>query len=162
MVWLTSLLLINSLYQQQRSQHSHDTNLLTGNVWCDDHICVELDTGTCCMEANLALRRTMPVVLGPTAINEEKFTEWSTCIKALGLLCNTESGTVSVPEDKITKAQCRITELLTSDRCTLSTINKLLGSLRYVSMCFPAARAFYQNVQVFASTFPRHCRHDCG
>lgn len=63
------------------------------------------------------------------------------------------AGTVSVPPDKITKARAHILAALASRTCTLSTINKLLGSLRYVTTCFPAARAFSKNIQVFAATF---------
>ncbi|ETM49700.1 hypothetical protein L914_06107 [Phytophthora nicotianae] len=97
----------------------------------------------------------MAVVLGPNAINEEKFTTWSTSTKALGLIWNTASGTVSVPTEKLSKSLHQIALALNSTNCTLSTINKLIGRLRYVSTCFPAARPFYQNLQVFAGTFTR-------
>ncbi|ETP19848.1 hypothetical protein F441_06301 [Phytophthora nicotianae CJ01A1] len=150
--------LINYLYQQQRPQPALaplDSSSFVGNVWCDDHTCVELDTGTRCFEANLALRKAMAVVLGPNAINEEKFTTWSTSTKALGLIWNTASGTVSVPTEKLSKSLHQIALALNSTNCTLSTINKLIGRLRYVSTCFPAARPFYQNLQVFAGTFTR-------
>jgi hypothetical protein len=51
--------LINHLYQQQRPHRAlapADPSPLVGNVWCDDHTCVEIDTGTRCLEANFALR----------------------------------------------------------------------------------------------------------
>jgi len=150
--------LINQLYEDQRplaAPSPLDASSFTGNAWCDDHTCVEIDTGTRCMEANLALRRAMATVLGPHALNEDKFTPWSTNIKALGLLWDTVSGTVSIPADKIIKARTRMSETCCSRACSLSTLNKLIGSLRYVTTCFPAARAFYQNVQTFAATF-RH------
>ncbi|OWZ20906.1 hypothetical protein PHMEG_0004634 [Phytophthora megakarya] len=35
-------------------------------------------------------------------------------------------------------------------------IVKLLGSLRYISTCFPSAWGFYQNVHAFATTFPHN------
>ncbi|OWY94644.1 LOW QUALITY PROTEIN: hypothetical protein PHMEG_00035571, partial [Phytophthora megakarya] len=152
--------LINCLYQRQRPQRflsPLDSKCFVGNYWCDDHTCLEVDTGRRCAEANWALRKAIATVLGPTAINEKKFTGWSTELKALGLMWNTVSGTVAVPDDKIAKAQLRIQELIHADKSTFSAINKLLGSLRYVSTCLPPARAFYQNLQEFATTFP--CLH---
>ncbi|OWZ15076.1 hypothetical protein PHMEG_00011349 [Phytophthora megakarya] len=44
-----------------------------GNVWCDDHTCVEVDSGSRCHYANISTRRAMATVLGPTAINKKKF-----------------------------------------------------------------------------------------
>ncbi|ETM02160.1 hypothetical protein L917_01324 [Phytophthora nicotianae] len=49
-----------------------------------------------CMQADIALRKAMTTVFGPRARKEDKFTQWSTKIKALGLLWNTENGAVSV------------------------------------------------------------------
>ncbi|GMF37848.1 unnamed protein product [Phytophthora fragariaefolia] len=66
--------LINHLYEFS----NHRTRQFRGNVWCDDHTCVETDAGTRCFDANLSLRRAMATVLGPSAINEQKFTAWST------------------------------------------------------------------------------------
>ncbi|OWZ08887.1 hypothetical protein PHMEG_00018500 [Phytophthora megakarya] len=129
-----------------------DSNCLVGNYWCDDHTCLKVDTETRCAEANGALRKTMATVLGPTAINEKIIIE---C-----LVWNTVSGTVAVPDDTIAKTQLRIQERLHADKSTLSANNKLLGSLRFVSTSFQPPRAFYQNLQLFATTFPRlHIRH---
>ncbi|GMF23714.1 unnamed protein product [Phytophthora fragariaefolia] len=48
------------------------TRQFTGNVWCDDHTCIEVDVKTRCTDANISLRQAMATVLGPTAINELK------------------------------------------------------------------------------------------
>ncbi|OWZ06505.1 hypothetical protein PHMEG_00021235 [Phytophthora megakarya] len=148
--------LVNRLYENQRPQPTYsplDSSPFKGNVWCDDHTCIEPDTGSRCLEANLALRHAMATVLGPHALNEKKFTRWSTRTRALGLLWDTNAGTVSVPPEKITKAQARISAILDSSSSSLSGIHKLLGSLRYVATCFPASKAFYQEIQAFLSTF---------
>ncbi|OWZ20173.1 hypothetical protein PHMEG_0005457 [Phytophthora megakarya] len=118
-------------------------------MWCDDHTWVKQDTGSRCMEANFVLRRAMATVLGPQELCEDKFTTWSTRTKLL----DTVSGTVPVSVEKIVKAQARIGSVLTPKACSESTRSKRLASLRYVSTCFPAARAFYRNVQVFSSSF---------
>lgn len=105
----------------------------TGNVWCDDHTCVEIDEGTRCFDANIALRRAMATVLGPTALNEDKFTSWATKGKALGLMWDTEAGSVSMPADKINKALDKVTQLMTAPKVTKSALLKVLGSLRHVA-----------------------------
>ncbi|RLN94759.1 hypothetical protein BBJ28_00005285 [Nothophytophthora sp. Chile5] len=88
----------------------------------------------------------MMTVLGPTAVNEKKFTAWQSCGKALGLLWNTVQGNVSIPKEKMTKVRSRIQALLAQTKVIKSDLNKLLGVLRHVAACFPAARAFYQQI----------------
>lgn len=41
--------------------------------------------------------------------------------------------------------------MLSAASASRSSMDKLLGSLRHVSSCFPPARAFFQRLQVFAS-----------
>ncbi|GMF34989.1 unnamed protein product [Phytophthora fragariaefolia] len=118
------------------------TRKFTGNVWCDDHTCVELDEGNRCSDANIALRRAIATILGPTAINELKFTRWSTVVKALGHLWGTEAGCVSIPPDKITKAVGRVNCLLQARSITKTAVLKTIGSLRHVASCSRPARAF--------------------
>jgi hypothetical protein len=75
-----------------------------GSFWCDDHTCLEIDSGIRCFLANLSLRRAMSTVLGPGAVNERKFTSWNERGRALGLDWDTVSGTVAIPPDKLLKA----------------------------------------------------------
>lgn len=42
-----------------------------GNVWCDDHTCVEFDITTRCFDDILSLRKVMATIPGPPAINEQ-------------------------------------------------------------------------------------------
>ncbi|OWZ02363.1 hypothetical protein PHMEG_00026088 [Phytophthora megakarya] len=148
---------INDLYE---STPVHDDTLTTlgglrGNVWCDDHTCVEVNHETRCDDANIALRHAMATVLGPTAINDKKFTSWSTQNKALGLMWDTTAGTVSIPANKLDKATEQIVATLQSSHASKSDLNKLLGVFRHVATCFPSARALYQRLHVAAiSTRP--------
>lgn len=144
--------IINHLYTTSRPRLPSplDNSAFIGNVWCDDHTCVEVDTGQRCYEANIALRRSMAIVLGPTAINKKKFTSWRTNGKALGLLWDTATGTVSIPDDKLSKARARLQTLLDRRQATKSDLNRLLRVFRHVAICFPAARSFYQWVHVMA------------
>ncbi|ETP14798.1 hypothetical protein F441_10285 [Phytophthora nicotianae CJ01A1] len=129
---------INHLYQSSRPEGGAplDREPFIGNVWCDDHT---------------SLRRSMVTVLGPNAINEEKFTSWQTTGKALGLLRDTVNGTVSIPTEKLLKAQLRVHTLLQTGYASKSDLNKLLGNLRQgLAACFPAARSFYQRLHASA------------
>ncbi|KAJ8556772.1 hypothetical protein ON010_g9193 [Phytophthora cinnamomi] len=113
---------IHSLYGS-RAPHQKfsklDKSRFGPNTWCDDHTCAEVDTGSRCFEANLALRHAMATVLGPEAVNEDKFTNWSTNTKSLGLLWNTTRNTVSIPQEKIAQARARILGVYTVKRLQL-------------------------------------------
>eukprot|EP00644_Phytophthora_capsici_P013014 jgi/Phyca11/101049/e_gw1.5.581.1 len=101
------------------------------------------------------LYEAMATVLGPTAINERKFTKWSTKAKALGLLWDTVAGSVSIPEDIITKAKDRVNNLLSSRTSTKKALEQALGSLRHVASCSHPARAFFQRLQCTTNATPR-------
>ncbi|ETM97156.1 hypothetical protein PPTG_20490 [Phytophthora nicotianae INRA-310] len=136
---------INDLYEPRGPTNSSvDSSSFVGNVWCNDHTCVEIDLGSRCHDANIALRRAMAAILGPSAINNEKFMEWSQVNKALELVWNTSEGTVSIPLCKLQKTECRVHKLLEDGRSTRRDFNSVLGVMRHVSICFPPARAFYQ------------------
>lgn len=147
--------LINYLYEHA----GHDLRQFSGSVWCDDHTCIEVDEASKCFDANLSLRRAMATVLGPTAINEQKFTPWSTNVKALGLLWDTERCCVSIPSDKIDKALDRATKLAQSRLVSKTALLKVLGSLRHVASCSRPARAFFQSLQSCANGIPRYGLH---
>jgi len=130
-----------------------------GSVWCDDHTCVEIDHEDRCAVANVALRHAMATVLGPRAINEDKFTRWDTTNKALGLIWDTEMACVSIPNEKIMQARDRVGHLLASSHVTKTVLLKILGSLRHVANCFPPSRAFFQRLQCLAVSLPRYGHH---
>ncbi|ETM40352.1 hypothetical protein L914_13673 [Phytophthora nicotianae] len=88
------------------------------------------------------------LVIGPSAINDEAFMEWSQVNKALELVWNTSEGTVSIPLCKLQKTECRVHKLLEDGRSTRRDFNSVLGVMRHVSICFPPARAFYQLLHV--------------
>ncbi|OWZ13803.1 hypothetical protein PHMEG_00012809 [Phytophthora megakarya] len=120
---------INDLYE---STPVHDDTVSTlgglhGNVWCDDHTCVEVNHEPRCDDANIALRHAMTTVLVPMAINDKKFKSWSTQNKAIGLLWDTTAGTVSIPTNKLDKATEQIAATLQSSHASKSGLNKLLG-----------------------------------
>lgn len=67
---------INDMYESSSpvSTSPADSSRFHGSVWCDDRTCTEVNTGQRCSDANNALRHAMITVLGPTAINDKKFT----------------------------------------------------------------------------------------
>ncbi|KAJ0393673.1 hypothetical protein ATCC90586_011499 [Pythium insidiosum] len=115
-------------------------------VWVDDHVLIEPDIGNRLELAEVALRLGMLAVLGPNAINEKKFSSWETSLQALGLTWDTALRTVSMPPDKIAKATLRIAHAISSREVTKHQLAKLLGSLRHVSICCRATRAFFQRL----------------
>lgn len=147
--------LINGLYEQGLPGVVLEPPLV-GSFWCDDHTCLEMDEGVRCFVADLALRRAMMTALGPSAINERKFTRWDDVGRALGLLWNTRAGEVTIPIQKITKAQTRVQHLIAVRSATKTALLQLLGSLRHILTCCPPARAFFQRVQVMATALNRH------
>ncbi|KAJ0393733.1 hypothetical protein ATCC90586_003504 [Pythium insidiosum] len=99
--------------------------------WVDDHILVECDIDDRLDACETALRLAIIAVLGPRAINEDKFTAWSTRQVALGLEWDTTAMTVSMPADKIAKALGRVSDMLNSNSTSRIELSKLLGSLRH-------------------------------
>ncbi|OWZ10482.1 LOW QUALITY PROTEIN: Cleavage induced protein [Phytophthora megakarya] len=141
---------ISHLYASAAPKWSHQpqkgARTFDAKTWCDDHNLIEPDIGSRLVEANLALRRSMTTILGPEAVNEEKFTLWKREGKMLGLMWNIPRSTLAMPPEKITKALCRIDDMLRRERTTQQNIRKLLGSLRHVVTCIPAAKPFFQQL----------------
>ncbi|KAE9087058.1 hypothetical protein PF002_g5079 [Phytophthora fragariae] len=86
-------------------RHGHNTNPghptgFFSYQWVDDHVNVAADTGSRCADIDRSLRFTMTAVMGPAAINEEKFTPWRTRLKVLGLIFDTLAATVTIPPAK--------------------------------------------------------------
>ncbi|GMF51323.1 unnamed protein product [Phytophthora fragariaefolia] len=73
--------------------------------WVDDHINVAADVGTNCEDMERSLRYAMTTIIGSGAVNEDKFTEWNTSQKILGLQFETIAETIAIPAAKIAKAR---------------------------------------------------------
>ncbi|RAW40232.1 hypothetical protein PC110_g3546 [Phytophthora cactorum] len=73
--------------------------------WVDDLINVTADVGSRCADIEWSLRHAMTSVMGLTAVNNHKFTSWSTRQKILGIIFDTKCCTVAMPDSKINKAQ---------------------------------------------------------
>jgi hypothetical protein len=60
---------------------SYDGSCPTGMFnyhWVDDHVNVSTEIGSLCADSKRSLRYAMVAVMGPAAVNEEKFTPWWT------------------------------------------------------------------------------------
>ncbi|KAG6960175.1 hypothetical protein JG687_00008367 [Phytophthora cactorum] len=60
--------------------------------------------------------------------------------------------TVTLPVDKTTKALTRVDNVRCSGTTTKKVLLQLLGSLGHAATCCPQSRAFYQRLQVAASS----------
>jgi hypothetical protein len=132
--------------------HGHTTNAAHPDGfynyhWVDDHVNVTSDSGTNCDDINRSLRSAMTTVMGPTAVNEQKFTPWQTRLKVIGLVFDTIAGTVSMPTSKINKAQRLVFHAYHSTSLSRSEYRSLLGPLRHVATCIRPARAFLQRLR---------------
>ena len=118
-------------------------------AYCDDHTLMGRLGSFRALAANVVLRRAMVLMLGTNACNEEKFTIWAFQCKALGLIFCLQSMTVSMPAAKISKILGRLSELLSANLATLKLMRRTLGLLRYLGMCIPIAKPFYNRLQAF-------------
>ena len=126
---------------------NHDFKNFHAFVWVDDIVLVEPDLDNRLYWAELNLRTKVEEVFGPTGWKEEKFETWSTSWKALGLLWDTTNCTVEMPIEKLERAANSIQLSLLQGSTTLGELRSLLGRLRHLSTCVPAARAFVQEIQ---------------
>ncbi|POM74292.1 LOW QUALITY PROTEIN: Hypothetical protein PHPALM_8777 [Phytophthora palmivora] len=135
-----------------------DDEAFFGFEYVDDHVEIEVDRENRLELAETTLRLAMMALLGPRAINETKFSLWTTKLVVLGLEWDTIARTVSMPVEKICKARLRICKLLQSGNATRHQISKLLGSLRHVCSCVRSAKPFYQRIMSQWRTLPLHGR----
>ncbi|OWZ09599.1 hypothetical protein PHMEG_00017672 [Phytophthora megakarya] len=103
---------------------SHDTEPLFGFEYVDDHVQVEIDHDNRLELAEHTLRISIVSILGPSSINEAKFSPWTMTLVALGLEWNT------LAPAKVLKTTLRIGELVHIGHTTKHQLCKLLGSLR--------------------------------
>ncbi|KAE9278735.1 hypothetical protein PR003_g28435, partial [Phytophthora rubi] len=115
--------------------------------WVDDHINVTDDTGSNCADIDRSLRWAMTSIMGPAAVNNDKFTPWSTCLKVLGLIFDTTAETVSMPPEKIAKTKRLVSHAFHTRNLARSEYRSLLGSLRHVVTCIRPARVFLQRLR---------------
>ena len=75
-------------------------------------------------------------------ISEKKLVPPSTKVVCLGVLINTEEGTVSIPPDKLRHINDTVKEWLNKRTCTKFQLQSLLGLLLYVHKCVKPPCAF--------------------
>ena len=75
-------------------------------------------------------------------ISDKKLIPPSTQVVCLGVLIDTERGTVSIPPEKLCQINDMVKEWLTKKTCTKHQLQSLLGLLLYIHKCMKLARAF--------------------
>ena len=75
-------------------------------------------------------------------ISDSKLVPPSTQVVCLGVLINTENGTVSIPPDKLSQINDTVRQWMKKITCTKRQLQSLLGLLLYVPKCVRPARAF--------------------
>jgi hypothetical protein len=128
-------------------------------VYCDDHIMIGHSGRFETLVSDISLRRAMVTVLGTTACNEDKFTRWSRRCKALGMIFDLDALTVTMPAPKITKIVGRLAALLDTTLVSVMRMRETMGLLRYLGMCIPVAKPFYNRLHAFAVYWKRWAGH---
>jgi hypothetical protein len=106
-------------------------------VYCDDHVLIGDSRRFATQVSGIALRRAMVTVLGTTTCNEKKFTIWQRQFRALGLIFDFDSQTVSMPASKIANIVKCLLALLDATKVTLRQLRETMGLLRYLGTCIP-------------------------
>ena len=75
-------------------------------------------------------------------ISDKKLVAPSTQVVCLGILINTENGTVSIPPDKLCQICDTVGQWLGKTSCTKRQLQSILGMLLYVHKCVKPAHAF--------------------
>ena len=75
-------------------------------------------------------------------ISDSKLVPPSTQVVCLGVLIDTEKGTVSIPPDKLSQINDTVRQWIKKTTCTKRQLQSLLGLLLYVHKCVKPARAF--------------------
>ena len=75
-------------------------------------------------------------------ISDKKLVAPSTKVVCLGVLINTEEGTVSIPPEKLRQIIDTVRQWLTKVSCTKRQLQSILGLLLYVHKCVKPARVF--------------------
>ena len=127
---------------------SSDTENFFCYEWVDDFFLAELDRGNRLASAEAAVKLSIIGTLGHTALSDSKTsTKWVQTMRYCGLIFELQHCTISMPDDKILDALERVRALKISKQVTKLQLQKVIGTLRYVSTCMPAARPFYQRLQ---------------
>ncbi|OWZ19942.1 hypothetical protein PHMEG_0005717 [Phytophthora megakarya] len=145
-------------YLHGKSTDSLGASGFYNNHWSDDHINVASDVGHRCGDINRSIRFAMTTVMGTDAVNQDKFTGWSTRQRVLGLLFNTVACSVAIPESKISKAKGLVARALSSPSLFRTDFLSLVGSLRHVATCIRPAQAFLQRLRDGERVLHRHTR----
>ncbi|POM60418.1 LOW QUALITY PROTEIN: hypothetical protein PHPALM_30734 [Phytophthora palmivora] len=142
--------------------HVHGSHYNTANPtgffnyhWVDDHINVAPNVDTTLSEAERSLRFAMEAILGAEAINDEKFTQWKTRQRVLGLEFDSVAELVSMLQAKIDKARGIVASAYSAQFLTRKAYRSLMDSLRHVATCLRAARPSLQRLRVRESHLNR-------
>jgi hypothetical protein len=119
------------------------------HYWVDDHVSVESGGPAAEKRNEESLRTAMLLILGPTGINEKKFTTWAERLKVLGFDFDLPLGTVSMPLAAVAKAELRVLEMLRRQTAHRRDMERLMGSLRFVAICVRPVAGFIQKLSTF-------------
>ena len=76
------------------------------------------------------------------SVSEKKLVMLSTKAVCLGILIDSQNGTISIPPEKLEQVNTMVRQWLTKNVVTKQQLQSLLGSLLYVHKCVKPAHVF--------------------
>ena len=116
-------------------------------IWVDDIVLIEPDTNDLLWQAEWNIRQSVETVFGRKGWKHEKFETWSTRWKSLGLIWDSQTCTVEMPESKLVKAAAMLDKISGMKEVKVKELQSLLGKLRHLIICAPVAKPFVQRIQ---------------
>ena len=114
--------------------------LSTMDHYLDDFIFIGLENTLQCATLMSAFENVCSSLGVPIA--PEKTEGPVTCLTYLGLVINTNSMTISIPEAKLLQLKLQLQDLVSRKKVTLRQLQSLVGSLAFCCRALPAGRAF--------------------
>ena len=101
------------------------------------------------LKSEQRIRSAFHLVFGFPGWNINKFAPWSNFLHAVGMNWDLMSGTISMPDSKISKTVGKVQACLSLIQNgispTLQSWRSLVGTLRHIGSCIPASKPFYNS-----------------
>lgn len=128
-------------------------------VWVDDIVLIEPQVDDRLYRAEENARVAVESIFGKKGWKAEKFETWSTRWESLGLLWDSQTCTVEMPEGKLRKAADMLAIVAELEEAPVKLLQSLLGKLRHLIVCAPVSKPFVQRIQQLVNDARRN---DCA
>ena len=132
---------VSHIHHSNSSYINNDNTPFDVRFYVDDGNCIEPNIGDRLLLAEQSLRASTELVFGPNCIQEAKTTPWAKVFTSLGFEWNLHDGTVSIPEEKLSRVRACLLEFSAKRTASISEFRSIVGKLRHVSTVCPPAKS---------------------